>query len=91
MKFALGQLVATPAALAVLTNHKMTPFEFVNRHVNGDWGDIDKWDRESNNKALDPKQPQRVLSVYKIDKHDTIWIITEWDRSITTVLLPSDY
>lgn len=60
------------------------------RHERCDWGDVCNEDRKSNNVALDADDPQRILSSYK-DGDTKFWIITEWDRSVTTVLLPSDY
>ena len=58
------------------------------RHLAGDWGDVDKHDRRENERSL--KQDLRLLSVYD-DQGTTFWIITEADRSATTVLLPEDY
>lgn len=90
-KFSLGQCVATPGALALLEEHGRNYIEFLRRHVSGDWGDCHPSDAKINNAALNPKDPQRVMSVYKITDHDTVWLITEWDRSVTTLLLPEDY
>lgn len=90
-KFAVGRTVATPGALEVLERHKQNPIVLLARHITGDWGDVCAQDKRSNDRALDPKDPQRVLSVYKLDNVDTVWIITEWDRSVTTLLLPSEY
>lgn len=60
----------------------------LNRHAKGDWGDVCDEDKKANDFALDNKE--RILSSYTLD--DTkIWIITEWDRSVTTVLFPSEY
>lgn len=86
--FQLGQVVATPAALSLLDEHNKTPAEFLSRHHAGDWGDLCKEDREANDAAV--KNGDRIFSAYKIDD-DKIWIITEADRSSTTLLLPSEY
>ncbi|MBQ8179900.1 MAG: hypothetical protein IJ026_05635 [Candidatus Methanomethylophilaceae archaeon] len=63
----------------------------VHRHAMGDWGDLCEEDRLMNEEALDPECPERVLSSYPIGCHDKVWIITEWDRSRTTLLLPEEY
>jgi len=59
------------------------------RHVHGDWGDLDNHDRAVNARAL--RDGGRLMSVYKFDDGLTHWVITEADRSVTTVLLPHDY
>lgn len=65
------------------------------RHSKEDWGDLDEEDLESNNFALENKE--RILSSYRlpknisVDNESKIWIITEWDRSVTTILFPSEY
>jgi hypothetical protein len=66
----------------------------LNRHVKGDWGDVDDEDKQTNDQAL--KQSTRLLSAYndgRFPKHGvaTIWIITEADRSATTILFPDEY
>lgn len=63
--------------------------EAVERHAMGDWGDVCEEDRVSNEEAL--KEGYRLLSVYHSSEGKKFWIITEWDRSATTVLLPSEY
>ena len=88
MKFPLGQIVATPAALAFLEQHHMTAITYITRHAAGDWGDVDRHDRLANEHALN--DGSRIFSVYKIGA-DKIWIITEADRSSTCVMLPEDY
>lgn len=87
-KFLLGQVVATPAALAYLASRSLTPLVFLDRHAAGDWGDVCEQDRRANEEAL--KSGLRLMSVYKIGD-GAVWIITEADRSVTTVLLPEDY
>jgi hypothetical protein len=87
--FALGQIVATPGALAVLEAAGQTPSEFLSRHVRGDWGDICTEDRGLNEEAL--KDGARILSVYHTAKGVTIWVITEADRASTCILLPDEY
>ena len=87
--FPLGQVVATPGALALLEEHQMDPFVFLNAHAHGQWGDALPFeDVEANNAAL--IQGERLLSSYWLGKAK-LWIISEWDRSVTTLLLPSEY
>ena len=94
-KFRLGQTVATPAALEALQEAGQTALPFLQRHQSGDWGDVCPEDKQSNDEAVahegDHDQQQRVLSAYRTAKDVKIWIITEWDRSVTTILLPEDY
>jgi len=89
--FHLGQVVATPGALEALEDAGQDASEFLRRHNRGDWGDVGHEDKKSNDDALNPKDPQRLLSSYKTRKGVKIWVITEWDRSVTTVLLPDEY
>ena len=88
-RFPIGQLVATPAALQTLedTGHVFT--KFLARHVRADWGDLDEEDIRSNNEAL--RHGGRLLSAYTLSDTERLWIITEGNRSATTILLPSDY
>ena len=88
-KFALGHVVATPGALATLTEAGQTPTEFISRHVSGDWGECGDDDLQANEEAL--QQDGRLFSVYRTAKGVKFWIITEADRSSTCVLLPEDY
>ena len=63
--------------------------DYVRRHVHGDWGIVDEEDKMSNNQAVD--QGTRILSAYRLPTRDKLWIITEADRSATTLLLPEEY
>ena len=72
-------------------------FESITRHGSGDWGDMDDEDKRMNDWALESGK-SRIFSAYNIPKYlsgdlddDKIWIITEWNRSATTVLFPSEY
>jgi hypothetical protein len=87
--FALGQIVATPGALALLEKAQKSPSEFLLRHLRGDWGDLCRDHKAENELSL--KQGFRLLSSYPVTDTDTIWIITEADRPVTTVLLPAEY
>ncbi|WFB36797.1 hypothetical protein P3T73_03350 [Kiritimatiellota bacterium B12222] len=85
----LGQIVATPRALEVIEDSGQFPLEFIKLHQNGNWGEISAEDWELNDKALECGD--RLLSCYTIKSGNRIWIITEADRSVTTILLPEEY
>lgn len=87
--FPLGRLVSTPAALSALVAAEQTPDVFLRRHVRGDWGEVSDGDKQANDAAI--KGGDRILSAYRLRTGERIWIITEADRTATTVLLPSDY
>ena len=92
-KFQLGKTVITPGAIDILAKHGTTPESLLQKHQSGDWGDICQEDANLNDEAVgngDPERQGRLLSSYKTGS-DTIWVITEWDRSVTTLLLPSEY
>ncbi len=85
--FPLGQLCATPGILAEVSPEEIAAA--VTRHASGDWGDLCQEDIDENQRAL--KENCRLLSAYNSNNGVKFWIITEWDRSVTTVLLPSEY
>ena len=87
--FELGQIVATPGALAALKKAGQQPGELLTRHINRDWGELDEDDRKENEYSLE--HGFRLLSAYKTNAGDRVWIITEADRSVTTLLLPEEY
>ncbi len=86
-KFALGRIVATPNALGHIPDDEI--LQALSRHIRGDWGDLDPHDRNENERAL--KQGGRLFSEYMSKQNIKFWIITECDRSVTTILLPKDY
>lgn len=88
-RFAPGQVVATPGALAALEENNQSGAEYLGRHLSGDWGDLCKEDRQANEDAL--KEGLRLLSAYRLPDGTRLWIITEADRSSSTLLLPEDY
>lgn len=91
MKFQLGRLVATAGVNNWMQQNPVrTGFisNSVGRHLAGDWGDVCEEDKELNNQALNAGD--RILSSYS-HNGDKIWIITEHDRSVTTVLFPDEY
>jgi len=87
--FPLGQIVATPGALAALGRANQPPTEFLRRHLCGDWGALDAHDIAENDYSV--AHGFRLLSSYRTTAGETLWIITEADRSATTVLLPEEY
>ena len=87
--FDLGQLVATPGALAALEKTGQNAMEFLSRHVSGDWGELPQEDKNENQLSL--TKGFRLLSSYRTSSGDKIWVITEADRSHTTLLLPDEY
>jgi hypothetical protein len=92
--FKLGQVVATPGALAALDKAGQSPWEFLSRHLAGDWGIVDEEDKAANDQAV--KDGSRILSAYLLNTNEKLWIITEatddhGQRSATTLLLPEEY
>ncbi|RIK08257.1 MAG: hypothetical protein DCC49_09260 [Acidobacteria bacterium] len=87
--FSLGRIVATPGALEALERVGKSPADILARHQRGDWGDLTDDDRRENEFSLG--RHLRLFSAYHLDRDVKIWIITEADRSATTILLPSDY
>jgi hypothetical protein len=83
IKFSPGRIVIAPAALMLLSAEDIQTA--LNAHVNGEWGDLGKQDREENDQAL--AKGRRLLSVYHTDDGTKFWIITESDRSVTNVFL----
>ena len=93
-KFSLGQIVATPAALKAIEEAGQSPAFFLDRHSQGDWGEVDDGDKALNDAAL--VDGSRLLSAYRTLKGERIWIITEAEdddgkRAATTILLPEQY
>ena len=84
----LGRVVATPGALKLLSEIGAHPFDYLARHASGDWGDLCVFDRRQNEIAL--RDGYRVLSSYPVGR-ECVWVITEADRSVTTILLPEEY
>lgn len=90
LRFTPGQVVMTCGVDALVEQGRLNPIPFLRRHLSGDWGDLDEDDRRSNDAALASGEA-RLLSSYQVDPDLKLWIITEWDRSVTTLLLPSEY
>lgn len=86
--FSPGWIVATPAALDACERAASNPIEYLNRHLFGDWGHRRSLDRRANDTAV--QLGARILSSYELVTGERIWVITEWDRSLTTIVLPSE-
>ena len=88
-RFPLGRVVATPGALRALEEANQNPFEFLERHQAGDWGELCEEDKSENEFSV--QNGFRILSAYRTRLDVKIWVITEADRSATTFLLPHEY
>jgi hypothetical protein len=94
-RFNLGAVVATTGALALLSRLRIDPRSLLQRHIRGDWGDLDEEDRRLNDEAVG--NGSRILSSYRVGSAgETAWVITDavddfGIRHVTTVLLPEDY
>jgi len=89
IKLKLGQIVATLGAVKAMEEANQTDLEFLMRHASGDWGEVGSEDWQEN--ELSVRKGFRVLSAYTLSTGKKIWIITEADRSATTILLPEEY
>ena len=89
IRFPLGHLGATPGALSALEKAEQLPAGFLDRHVNGDWGDVPDADKQENDRSVE--QGFRSLSAYTTSAGDRIWVLTEADRSATIIVLPEEY
>ena len=83
IKFGPGSVVATPGALEAFRASGEEPLPFLQRHLTGDWGELDEHDVRENELSLE--RGWRILSWYRLRNGTRIWIITEADRSVTTV------
>lgn len=86
--FTLGRTVQTPAAREELSELNYSPLDLLRRHMSGDWSEMDVEDQQSNREAI--TEGSRIFSAYTI-QGTKFWVITEADRSSTTILLPSEY
>ncbi|OPG89569.1 hypothetical protein B2I21_36225 [Chryseobacterium mucoviscidosis] len=85
--FPLGTVVVTPGCMEVTREEER--ISALTRHVNGDWGGVSDCDKQYNDEAMEDEG--RLLSAYLTSSGLRFWIITEWDRSVTTILLPEEY
>lgn len=88
-RFSLGQVSVTRNALDALSGLGLVPHEFVRRHVACDWSEMDADDAAQNVIAI--QTGRRILSSFNLPRGGKIWVLTEADRSATTVILPEDY
>jgi hypothetical protein len=88
-RFPLGSLAITPGALEAIVVSLDDIESLVQRHADGDWGEVDDHDKAANDRALE--EGTRLLSAYVLEDGTRIYIITEADRSRTTLLLPEEY
>jgi len=92
-KFELGTTLVTGGVSQIMESNPVFAkevYECLSRYAQGDWGVVDPEDAKMNDAALDPEEPDRILAAYNTSA-GKIWIITEWDRSATTVLFPNEY
>ena len=89
-RFSPGQLVMTIGVDDLVRQGRLNPAPFLRRHLHGDWGDLSDGDRQLNDAALKSGE-DRLFSSYQVTPNLKLWIITESDRSVTTLLLPSEY
>jgi hypothetical protein len=88
-RFPPGRIVATPGAVEMLERYGKTPADYLDRHLCGNWGDLGITDKREN--ELSVRRGYRIFSTYDVSPLNTLWIITESDRSTTTLLLPEEY
>ena len=89
-RFSPGQVVMTTGVDELVRQGRLNPSAYLRRHLHGDWGDLSGDDRRLNDAALASGE-DRLFSSYQVMPDLKLWIITEWDRSVTTLLLPSEY
>jgi hypothetical protein len=87
--FELGRCVMTRDAAELLLHYDLLPDSLLGRHAAGDWGAVPEEDKKLNDQAVE--DGYRIVSAYQLSELDRIWIITEGDRSVTTLLLPEEY
>lgn len=90
VRFAPGDIVMTTGVAELVQQGRLNPTPYLRRHLGGDWGDLDEDDRRQNDAALASGE-DRLFSSYQIDRDLKLWVITERDRSVTTLLLPNEY
>lgn len=88
-RFALGQTLITPGAQEAIREAGQLPLEFLMRHQSGDWGDLCGEDKQENEFSIG--NDFRILSKYHTTEGTALYVITEADRSATTILLPNEY
>lgn len=89
-RFSHGRVLMTAGVSDLARQGRLDPAPYLSRHLRGDWGDLSDEDRRRNDAAL-KSGDERLFSAYQVAPGLKLWIITEWDRSVTTLLLPSEY
>lgn len=89
MKFSLGRILITRNCKIHMEMHHINAMTYVLRHIAGDWGDLEKEDKESNDFAINKRL--RIVSAYNLPSGERVYCITETDRSVTTLLLYDEY
>ena len=90
--FKPGMVVSTPSAIQALERNGKSSMNLLTRHLAGDWGSLHPEDASAKRLSLKPEnQDERIMSIHDLDDGTKLWIITEWDRSVTTFLLPEEY
>ncbi|MCW5706933.1 hypothetical protein [Shinella sp.] len=89
-RFSMGHLVMTRDVAHLIEQGRLDPAPYIARHLKADWGDLSDFDWAANDRALRSGE-DRLFSSYEVAPDLRIYIITEWDRSATTLMLPSDY
>ena len=89
-RFKSGNVVMTTGVAELVRQGLVNPVSYLRRHLRGDWGDLSGNDRQQNDAALKSGE-DRLFSSYPLSPRLKLWIITEWDRSVTTLLLPGEY
>lgn len=90
LRFSPGQVVMITRVDELVRQGRLNPSSYLRRHLEGDWGDLGDSDRRQNDAALKSGE-DRLFSSYQVTPDLKLWIITEGDRSVTTLLLPSEY
>ena len=88
--FELGQITITPAAISVIARFKVPIGDLLDRHEKGDYGEVSETDWRENTLALLPESVERIMSVYNLGS-EKLWIITDPDRKLTTLLIEDDF
>jgi hypothetical protein len=89
--FELGKITMTPSAISIIAGFKVAVGDLLDRHERGDYGDVSEVDWRENTFALLPESIERIMSVYTINKDKKLWVITDPDRKLTTLLTEEDF
>jgi len=88
--FELGKITMTPSAISIIASYKVAIGDLLDRHEKGDYGEVSEQDWHENTLALLPESVERIMSVYNVGT-DKLWVITDPDRKITTLLTEDDF